>query len=66
MNAAEAYVYLAIEAMKVARNYDDLVEWWKGEQIRRRKYELSPEAGPGLRLKRAFDDTRRKLKLQPR
>lgn len=56
------YVRLAIIAMRQARTYADLLDWWTSEKPNRDKYKLSPDQWPGLDLKLAFDETRMNLK----
>lgn len=62
MNPQAAYVDAAISAMRFAKTYDDLIEWWKHEKSNRDKWRLSPNQDPGLKLKEAFDRKRTELK----
>lgn len=41
MTEAEAYVRLALQAIKFARSAKDLREWWSGEAARRKEYAIS-------------------------
>ena len=63
-NEADAYVDLAIAALRTTRTEKALAEWMKSEKPNREKYGLKSDSGPGLRLMDAYAEHKAQLQAE--